>query len=82
MIPARYGPALFSLILSGTMSLLVSGISTFRTAPAQADFWRLWAGAWLTGWLFAFPAVMLAAPLARKVVALLTDQGTSGSERG
>ena len=82
MIPARYGPLLFSLILSGAMSLLVSGISTFRTAPAQADFWRLWAGAWLTGWLFAFPAVMLAAPLARKVVALLTDQGASGSERG
>lgn len=82
MIPARYGPLLFSLILSGAMSLLVSGISTFRTTPAQADFWRLWAGAWLTGWLFAFPAVMLAAPLARKVVALLTDQGASGSERG
>lgn len=29
MIPARYGPVLFSLILSGVMSLLVSGISTF-----------------------------------------------------
>lgn len=82
MIPARYGPLLFSLILSGAMSLLVSGISTFRTLPAHADFWSLWAGAWLTGWVFAVPAVMLAAPLARRLVARLTVQGTSGSGRG
>jgi hypothetical protein len=69
MIPARYGPVLFSFILSGVMSLLVSGISTFRAVPVDQGFWGLWAGAWLTGWLVAFPAVMLAAPLARKVVA-------------
>ena len=36
MIPARYGPVLFSLILSGTMSLLVSGIATYRTLALQA----------------------------------------------
>jgi hypothetical protein len=53
------------------MSLLVSGISTFRTLQAQQDFLGLWTGAWLTGWVFAFPAVMLAAPLARKAVALV-----------
>lgn len=82
MIPARYGPVLFSFILSGVMSLPVSGISTFRAAQVDQGFLGLWAGAWLTGWLFAFPAVMLAAPLARKVVALLTGQGASGSERG
>jgi len=72
MIPARYGPVLFSLILSGVMSLLVSGISALRTLPADQSFPGHWAGAWLTGWAFAFPAVMLAAPLARKLVALLT----------
>ena len=49
MIPARYGPVLFSLILSGVMSLLVSGISTFRALQPQQDFVSLWAGAWLTG---------------------------------
>lgn len=38
MIPARYGPALFSLILSGTMSLLVSGIATYRSLPPQQGF--------------------------------------------
>ena len=71
MIPARYGPVLFSFILSGVMSLLVSGISTFRTLQAAQDFLGLWTGAWFTGWVFAFPAVMLATPLARKAVALV-----------
>ena len=71
MIPARYGPVLFSFILSGVMSLLVSGISTFRTLQAPQDFLGLWTGEWVTGWVFAFPAVMLATPLARKAVALV-----------
>lgn len=75
MIPTRYAPLLFSLILSGSMSLLVSGISTWRTLPPHQGFVDLWMGAWLTGWLFAFPAVMLAAPLARRVVARLTQPG-------
>lgn len=73
MIPARYAPVLFSFILSGTMSLLVSGVATLRTLPAGQDFAGVWAGAWLSGWLLAFPAVMLAAPMARKVVALITE---------
>ena len=77
MISARYAAVLFSFILSGTMSLLVSGIATFHTLPAGQDFVGAWAGAWLSGWLFACPAVMLAAPMARKAVALLTD-----SQRG
>ncbi len=36
------------------------------------DFLGLWTGAWLTCWLFAFRAVMVAAPLARKAVPRLT----------
>ena len=45
MIPARYGPVLFSLILSGTMSLLVSGIATYRTLPLHPGFAGLWMNA-------------------------------------
>ena len=30
MIPARYAPILFGFLLSGMMSFLVSGLSTFR----------------------------------------------------
>lgn len=68
MIPAKYGPILFGAILSGLMSLLVSGISTFRTLGLTANFARDWAGAWLAAWPVAFPVVVLVAPLTRKVV--------------
>lgn len=68
MIPEKYGPILFGAILSGLMSLLVSGISTLRAIGPAGSFLTLWAGAWLTAWLFAFPVVVLVAPLARKVV--------------
>lgn len=72
MISKKYGPQLFSLILSGLMSLLVSGISTFRAIGLVTNFSNLWSRAWLTAWLFAFPAVLLVTPLARKAVQLLT----------
>lgn len=72
MIPKKYGPQLFSLLLSGLMSLMVSGISTFRVTGLVSNFVNLWSSAWLTAWLFAFPAVLLVTPLARKAVQLLT----------
>lgn len=71
MIPRKYGPQLFSLILSGLMSLLVSGISTFSAIGLVTNFSNMWSNAWLTAWLFAFPAVLLVTPLARKAVQLL-----------
>lgn len=74
MIPKKYGPMLFSLILSGLMSLLVSGIATFRTAGFGDDSFFLWASAWLTAWLIAFPTVMLVAPLTQKVVGALVTK--------
>lgn len=71
MIPRKYSPLLFALILSGLMSLLVSGISTLRTMGTAPEFADMWISAWLTAWLFAFPAVLLVAPLTRRAVALL-----------
>lgn len=73
MIPKRYGPALFGLILSGLMSLLVSGISTFRAVGFEPPFVGLWTGAWLTAWLVAFPVVLVVAPLARRAVQLVVE---------
>lgn len=71
-MPAKYGPALSGFILSGLMSLLVSGLSTVRAIGLTHDFIGLWAGAWLTAWIVAFPVVLIVAPFTRKVVARLT----------
>ena len=72
MIPQRYAPVLFGFILSGLMSLLVSGISTLRAVGWETGFVQLWLGAWITAWLFAFPVVLLVAPISRRHVAWLT----------
>jgi len=72
MIPLKYAPQLFGLILSGLMSLLVSGISIVRALGLVEGFIGAWTNAWLTAWLFAFPVVLLIAPLARAAVARLT----------
>ena len=73
MIARKYSPLLFALILSGLMSLLVSGIATFRATGPTPSFASLWLGAWLTAWLFAFPAVLLIAPLTRRAVEQLVE---------
>ena len=67
-LPRRFEPILFGFVLSGMMSCLVSGISTLRTLGPIAGFGHLWIAAWLTAWLVAFPAVLLAAPVTRRIV--------------
>ena len=73
MLPARFAPALFGFILSGLMSLVVSGISTIRASGPGPDFLSLWMGAWLLAWLIAFPLVLVAAPVTRRIVQRLVD---------
>lgn len=70
-MPARYAPVLFGFILSGLMSLAVSGIATVRNAGFVDGLLDLWVYAWLPSWLFAFPIVMIVAPLTRRLVGLL-----------
>ena len=66
MIPRKFGRAVFGLLLSGLMSFVVSGISTFRAVGWVPDYLVLWTAAWLTAWLIAFPVVVVAAPLVRR----------------
>lgn len=73
MIPGKFAPALFGLILSGLMSLIVSGISTHRAVGFGDAYAGIWVSAWLTAWLVAFPIVLVVAPLARRAVGLLVD---------
>jgi Protein of unknown function (DUF2798) len=71
MIPARFAPLAFGFVLSCMMSLLVSGIATFRNVGLIDGFLAIWMGAWLPSWLIAFPVVLAVAPLARQVVSSL-----------
>jgi len=75
MLSKKFAPALFGVILSGLMSFLVSGISTYRAAGLGDHYLALWTSAWLTAWLVAFPVVLVVAPLARRTVAALVENG-------
>ena len=74
MIPARFAPVVFGLILSGLMSCIVSGIATVRAVGMVPGVTGLWMEAWLSSWLVAFPVVLFVAPLTRRVVARLVRQ--------
>ena len=69
-LPAQFELPLFALLLSGLMSFIVSGVALMRNLgdlPSAA----LWINAWLASWLVAFPAVIVIAPLVRKIVSRL-----------
>lgn len=71
MMPARFAPVLFGLVLSSLMSLLVSGIATVRAVGPVDGILTLWLGAWLPSWAIAFPVVLFVAPVARRIVGSL-----------
>lgn len=72
MIPARFAPVLFGLILSGMMSCIVSGIATFRALGAGPGFLGAWMTSWAFSWAVAFPTVLIVAPVTRRIVARVT----------
>ena len=69
MLPRKFAPVLFALILSAMMSFVVSGISTLRAVGAVPGFFGIWLGAWLIAWPSAFPVALFAAPVVRRIVA-------------
>jgi uncharacterized protein DUF2798 len=74
MIPARFAPVLFGLILSGMMSCIVSGIATFRVLAPGSDFLGSWMTSWSFSWAVAFPVVLIVAPITRRLVQKLVKQ--------
>ncbi|MFD1911569.1 DUF2798 domain-containing protein [Halodurantibacterium flavum] len=72
MIPQKYAHILFAFFLSGMMSLIITAIATLRTSGLTDGFVGIWLGAWVPGWAVAFPAVLVVAPVTRRIVAALT----------
>jgi len=71
----------FGFLLSGMMTLLVSGIAIVRAEGLTEDFLVRWGAAYVTAWPVAFPSVLLAAPLVRRLVKPLIV-AEPGPERG
>lgn len=71
-LPRHWAPPLFGLILSGLMSLLVSGMVTVRSIGVVQALPGVWFDAWLSSWAVAFPVVLIMAPLTRRLIARIT----------
>jgi hypothetical protein len=72
MIPARFAPVLFGLIMTCVMSCVVSLIATLRAIGLPSDFLGIWLPSWAFAWAVAFPTVLVVAPRTQKLVARLT----------
>ena len=58
---------LFPLILSCMMSFLITGITTLKTVGFIDNLFSVW----MSAWMFAFPSVLICAPIAQKIVSLI-----------
>ncbi|MEM9247506.1 MAG: DUF2798 domain-containing protein [Pseudomonadota bacterium] len=82
MIPHRFAHVAFALIVSGLMSCMVSGISTFRTLGMVDGFVGLWLTNWPFSWAVAFPTILVVAPCARRIVGACTIKDDTTEDDG
>jgi Protein of unknown function (DUF2798) len=77
-VPKRFAPLLFPLLLSGFMTLLITGISMTRVLGIDVlvkdpgNFLQIWMKAYLSSWLVAYPILLLVIPVVRRIVDWLT----------
>jgi hypothetical protein len=77
-VPKRFAPLLFPLLLSGFMTLLITGISMMRVLGIDVlvndpgNFLQIWMKAYVSSWLVAYPILLLVIPVVRRVVDWLT----------
>ena len=74
--PHWAAPYLFGVLTSGFMSLLVSGVATWRALGLASDFMALWLRAWTSAWPIAFAALLVVAPAVRRIVDRLVAPAT------
>ena len=74
MIHPRFAPIMFGFLVSGLMSLIVSGIATMRAIGWDVGFSASWMNAWIISWAIAFPTILIVSPIVRRFVAAITKQ--------
>ena len=74
MIPVRFAPIIFGFLVSGMMSLIVSGIATLRAIGWDDGFGASWFNSWAISWAIAFPTILVVSPIVRRFVAAITRQ--------
>ncbi|MBX2878682.1 MAG: DUF2798 domain-containing protein [Granulosicoccus sp.] len=63
-----------SVILTGIMTLIISGVSTFKAAGMVSGVVEIWMSAWITSWLIAIPLMYFVGPAVRSLVSRLLQE--------
>ena len=71
-IPRRYSPIVFAVLLTGIMTLVISGIATAINVGLPSDFLARWVRAWLPNWAVACPVLLLVRPFVQRLTERLT----------
>lgn len=67
MLPAKYLFLVQSLLVSGFMSFMVSGVITYLNLGFIQNFFSVWINAWLIAYAIAYPAILIIFPFAKKL---------------
>lgn len=70
-LPARYAGIVMPFLLSVLMTAIVSFISTLRGVGFGNASVSLWLNAWVLSWVVAFPTLLVALPIVRRLTAAL-----------
>jgi hypothetical protein len=57
------------------ISFVVAGFATVSAVGFVDGVFLRWITAWLGAWVVAFPAVLVVAPLVRRIVAAVVEEG-------
>jgi len=71
MFPAKFQHILFAIVMAILMSCVMSLVITVFNVGLPSDILTRWLQAWSFGFVVALPTVMLIAPVARRLVALM-----------
>lgn len=74
MIPAKYEVRVFQFILTGLMTLFVSGAVTLINLGISGFEFSMWMKAWAPTWPVAFCVIIFAAPIATKMAKALVKE--------
>lgn len=72
-LPVRLFQPLFGLFMAFFMSFLMSGAITAINVGLPPDFFSRWIHSWGLAFMLAYPAILIVAPLARRLTLKLVQ---------
>ena len=72
-LPAKSAPWIMPLILSGLMTFLVSLINIVKALGFADGFGRIFLQGWAVSWLIAYPVLLIAFPLVRRIMTRIVE---------